>query len=82
MIYCEAEYRFRITKNGLLGGVLFANSESVSEYPGNKFVYINRGYGTGVRVKMNKYSDVNLCFDYGFGLMGSKGVFFNLGEVF
>lgn len=82
MIYDEAEYRFRVTKNGLLGGVIFANAESVSQYPDNKFEYINPGYGLGVRLKMNKYSDVNLCFDYGFGLMGSNGIFFNLGEVF
>ncbi len=82
MLYDEAEYRFRILKNGLLGGVVFANAESVSQYPGNKFQYIDPGYGAGLRLKMNKYSDVNLCFDYGFGLMGSRGIFFNLGEVF
>jgi len=82
MLYDEAEYRFRITHNGLLGGVIFANAESVSQYPSNKFEYINPGYGLGLRVKMNKYSDVNLCFDYGFGLMGSRGLFVNLGEVF
>lgn len=82
MLYDESEYRFRITNNGLLGGVIFANAESVSQYPGNKFVYIDPGYGAGIRLKMNKYSDVNLCLDYGFGLMGSNGIFFNLGEVF
>jgi len=31
---------------------------------------------------MNEFSDVNLCIDYAFGLMGSNGFFFNLGEVF
>lgn len=82
MIYDEAEYRFRITGNGLLGGVLFANAESVTQYPNNKFEYIDPGYGVGLRLKMNKYSDVNLCFDYGFGIMGSRGLFVNLGEVF
>ncbi len=82
MLYDEAEYRFGITRNGLLGGVVFANAESVSQYPGNKFQYIDPGEGVGIRLKMNKFSDVNLCVDYGFGLMGSRGFFFNLGEVF
>ena len=82
MLYDEAEYRFRITNNGLLGGVVFANAESVSEYPSNKFQYIDPGEGFGLRLKMNKYSDVNLAVDYAFGLFGSRGVFFNLGEVF
>jgi hypothetical protein len=82
MLYDEAEYRFRILKNGLLGGLLFANAESVSQYPGNRFQYIDPGEGAGIRLKMNKYSDVNLCIDYGFGLYGSRGFFFNLGEVF
>lgn len=82
MLYDEAEYRFRILNNGLLGGVVFTNVESVSQYPDNKFAYLDPGYGVGVRLKMNKYSDVNLCIDYGFGLMGSRGLFFNLGEVF
>lgn len=82
MFYDEAEYRFRITCNGLLGGVLFVNAESVSNYPQNKFTTIDPGEGFGVRLKMNKYSDVNICLDYAFGLMGSQGLFFNLGEVF
>lgn len=82
MVYDEAEYRFGITRNGLIGGVVFANAESVSNYPNNKFVTIDPGEGFGIRFKMNKFSDVNLCIDYGFGLMGSRGFFFNLGEVF
>jgi hypothetical protein len=82
MVYLESEYRFRITRNGLLGGVVFANAESISQYPDNKFQYIDPGEGIGIRIKTNKYSDVNFCFDYGFGLYGSRGWFFNLGEVF
>ncbi len=82
MVYAEAEYRFKITRRGLLGGVIFTNAESLSEYPSNKFQAIDPGYGGGLRLKMNKYSDVNLGIDYAFGLNGSKGVFFNLGEVF
>ena len=82
MVYLESEYRFPITKNGLFGGVIFANCESESEWPSNKFSYLAPGEGIGLRVKMNKHSNVNLCIDYGFGVMGSRGFFFNLGEVF
>jgi len=82
MVYLESEYRFPITKNGLFGGVVFINCESESQWPSGKFEYLAPGEGVGLRVKMNKHSDVNLCIDYGFGIMGSKGFFFNLGEVF
>jgi len=34
MLYLESEYRFGITPNGLLGGVVFANAQSFSE-PGS-----------------------------------------------
>ena len=82
MLYLETEYRFGITSNGLLGGVLFANAESFSKQLSNQFNVIAPGWGAGVRIKLNKYSNTNLCIDYGFGLNGSKGVSVNLGEVF
>jgi hypothetical protein len=82
LVYLEAEYRFGITHNGLFGGVLFSNAGSATQWPTNKFEYVDPGEGVGLRVKFNKYSDVNLCIDYAIGLYGSRGVFFNLGEVF
>jgi outer membrane protein assembly factor BamA len=82
LLYAETEYRFRILRNGLLGGVLFLNVSSLSEWPANKFERINPGYGPGVRIKMNKSSATNLCIDYGFGTGGSQGFAFNLNEVF
>jgi len=82
MVYLESEYRFPITKNGLLGGVVFVNCESESQWPSNKFEYLAPGEGLGLRIKMNRQSKVNLCIDYGFGILGSRGFFFNLGEVF
>lgn len=82
MIYDELEYRFRITKNDFLGGVIFTNAETVSEYPNDQFAKIEPANGVGLRVKFNKFSDVNVCIDYGVGTQGSKGFFFNLGEVF
>jgi hypothetical protein len=82
LLYLEAEYRFHILNNGLLGGVLFSNATAVSEWPGNKFERINPGNGVGIRIKMNKASSTNLCVDYGIGTGGSKGFIFNLNEVF
>jgi len=82
MVYLESEYRFPLTKNGLFGGVAFVNCESESQYPSGKFAYLAPAEGLGIRIKMNKKSDVNLCIDYGVGTGGSNGFFFNLGEVF
>lgn len=82
MLYDEAEYRFGITRNGLLGGVLFANIHTFSQWPGDNFKEINPGYGAGIRIKLNKFSNTNIAIDYGLGLQGSKGLFVNLGEVF
>lgn len=81
MLYLEGEYRFNITRNRLLGGVLFANAESFSSYPGNQFQKVLPGYGPGIRINFNKQSHTNLCIDYGIGQQ-SKGFFVNLGEVF
>ena len=82
MLYVEGEYRFAITRNGLLGGVLFANAESFSEQTASNFSVISPGYGAGIRVRLNKFSGTNLGLDYGFGANGSGGFFVNLGEVF
>ena len=81
-LYVETEYRFRITKNELLGGVVFANASSFTEYPGNRLEKVNPGEGFGLRIKLNKRSGTNLCIDYGIGANGSRGLIFNLNEVF
>jgi outer membrane protein assembly factor BamA len=81
-IYFESEYRFKITKNGLLGGVIFANAESFTEYPSNNFNAVLFAKGIGLRIKINKATRSNLCIDYGFGQGKSHGLFLNLGEVF
>lgn len=82
MLYTEAEYRVDLTKNGLLGGVLFVNGESFSNSPATRFQKIQPGYGPGLRIKFNKRSDTNIAIDYGIGQGGSRGFFVNLGEVF
>ncbi len=82
MLFLEAEYRFKLTSNGLFGGVVFANAQSFTEWPSNTFQTIAPAAGLGLRVKFNKYSRTNIAIDYGFGQNGSQGVFVNLGEVF
>ena len=82
LLYLETEYRFKITRHGLLGGVVFANAQSVTDWPSNKFTTVYPAVGTGLRIKFNKHSNTNLSIDYGFGLNGSNGIFINLGEVF
>jgi len=82
MLYFESEYRFGITQNGLLGGVIFANAQSFSNWPTAKFTMVAPAAGLGIRIKVNKLSRTNIAIDYGFGVKGSRGLFVNLGEVF
>ncbi len=82
MFYIENEYRFGISRNGLLGGVVFANFQYFSSDLSKEFNNVKGGYGLGIRIKLNKYSGTNLAIDYGFGEKDSRGFFVNLGEVF
>ncbi|WP_264565307.1 BamA/TamA family outer membrane protein [Flavobacterium sp. N3904] len=80
-LYFESEYRYVITNNGLIGGVLFANVVSASQFDTQNFEYWHPAAGFGLRVKFNKYSDVNVDLDFGF----SKDyftVYLNIGEMF
>jgi hypothetical protein len=82
MFYFESEYRFNISRNGFLGGVLFGNLQYFTPEISQQFQVLSPGYGGGIRLKLNKHSGANLCIDYGFGKDGSRGFFVNLGEVF
>ncbi len=82
MGYFEAEYRYRILKNGLIGGTVFGNVQSFKRDLKSHSEQLLPGYGLGLRIKMNKESSTNLSIDYGFGINGSRGFFVNLGEVF
>ena len=82
MLYFETELRFSILRSGLLGGVVFANLESLSEYPSNNFSAFQPGGGIGLRLKINKKVNTNSAIDYGFGTGGSRGLAFNLNEVY
>ena len=81
-LYLEAEYRFSLTSNGILGAVLFANAESFSGLQTGSFEGVAPAAGTGIRIRVNKHSNSNICIDYGVGINGSRGLFVNLGEVF
>ena len=82
LLYSEAEYRFGITRNRLLGGVVFVNAQSASEPGGHRFEQLAPAGGVGLRLNMNKRSGTNLTVDYGVGRQGSRGLWFNFGEVF
>jgi hypothetical protein len=80
MFYAEGEYRFDLLRNGLLGGVAFANLQSFTDV-NNDFSGINPAIGFGARIKFNKQSDTNLAFDFGFA-PDSFQFYIGLGEVF
>lgn len=82
MVYLESEYRFKITTNGLLGGVVFVNAQSFSAAQGTGLQSIQPAFGPGLRLKLNKVSRTNIAVDYGIGREGSRGVFINVGEIF
>jgi hypothetical protein len=82
MIDLETELRFNLSRNGLVGGVIFGDAESLSELGNNKFEAILPAIGLGLRIKFNKFSGTNACIDYGIGTKGSRGFVGNLGEVF
>ena len=81
-VYQEAEYRFPITRNRLLGGVVFANNQFASEPLTNQFAKAAPAAGLGLRLTTNKYTRLNLALDYAIGLNGSSGFFVNFGEFF
>ena len=94
-LYGEVEWRFRITDNGLLGGVVFANAETFAapafqatgpgwNYASEKaglLEFIRPAGGIGLRFMMNRDSRTNVALDLAFG-QDSWGVWFNAGEYF
>lgn len=84
LAYGEMEYRATLSPNGLLGMVLFLNTITVSspithEQLGNAF---DTAAGLGLRVLLNKRSRTNLCADYGWGELGSRGFYLAIQETF
>lgn len=91
-ITAEAEYRYPITKNGLLSGVAFANATTTSrdeitigtEYLEKLrlFQAIRPAGGFGLRLLLERAGRLNLGADFAFGQNGSKGFYFVVGETF
>lgn len=81
MIYGEAEQRYQLTQNGLIGLVGFINVASASEFETQTFKTWKVGAGFGLRTKFNKYSNANFALDFGFS-ENFWSVWVNLGEMF
>jgi len=81
MLYGEAEQRFQLTQNGLLGMVAFMNVSSASEFETQNFKYWQVAGGVGIRAKLNKYSNANVAIDLGFS-ENFWSVWINVGEMF
>ena len=90
-IYAEAEWRFRITDNGLLGGVVFANLSTFTRPPVSVPGYSEAGEslfehprvagGVGLRIMQNRQSRTNITLDL---TVADKtvGFYFGAGEAF
>ena len=81
MLYGETDYRFDISRNGMWGGVVFVNMQDYKELSSGEFAYLLPAAGTGVRIKFNKRSKVNLTLDFAVG-KSSFNWYLNLGEFF
>lgn len=82
-VYGETELRFTLTRDRMLGGVVFLNLQSASERGKVPlFKYMEPGFGAGLRVHFNKFSRTYVCIDYARGRYGSDGFFFALNEAF
>lgn len=77
----ELEYRRGITSDGLLGFVLFANANSVTDAAAGRFTYLHSAVGAGLRIKFNKRSGSNISLDFGHS-RSFTGIYLNLGETF
>jgi Omp85 superfamily domain len=81
--YFETEYRYPITRNNLISGVVFVNCQTAANDDFKK-VYdgYNLGGGAGLRILFQKKSRSAVCVDFSKGQCGSSGIFFGLNEVF
>ncbi|HEV3411738.1 MAG TPA: BamA/TamA family outer membrane protein [Puia sp.] len=77
----EMEYRRSITRDQLLGFVVFANMNAVTEPISHDFAYPHAAVGAGLRIKFNKHSGTNFCVDFATS-KGYWAIYLNLGEAF
>jgi hypothetical protein len=90
-LYAEAEWRFRLTRDGFLGGTVFANASTFSrpavdvaghaEPREELFATVRPAGGVGLRFMMNREARNAVTLDFAAG-QDSFGVYFGAGEVF
>ncbi|PWT78633.1 MAG: hypothetical protein C5B59_01360 [Bacteroidetes bacterium] len=77
----QAEYRVPVFWR--FGCVAFTDIGNVGRTLGDlNFDYLKFSYGGGIRIALSKVERLNLRLDYGFGLKGGSGFYFQLGEAF
>ena len=81
LTYFETEYRRDITRDGLLGFVVFANVNSITQPFDDGYSDPHLAYGGGLRIKLSKLCKTKLAIDYGRS-RGNEGISVNLGETF
>jgi hypothetical protein len=81
-IYTEVEYRFGLTRDGLLGAVGFLNLMATTMEGTGQFGKLDPGYGVGLRLKFDKRTSTNLAVDYARDRFGDGHLFFGMQEVF
>jgi hypothetical protein len=84
LAYGEIEYRGTLMKNGLLGMVAFVNATTISNLQQDEHLFesVAIAGGAGLRLLINKRSKTNLCFDFGVGKNGSRGIYLAVQETF
>ncbi len=84
LAYGEIEYRGTLMRNGLLGMVVFLNTTTVTSLDTGEHLFDSfaTAGGAGLRLLINKRSKTNLCFDFGVGKQGSRGIYLAVQEAF
>jgi hypothetical protein len=81
LLYMEGEYRSDLRDDGLLGYVVFANT-NITAGPGDgRLRGPHPAVGAGLRIKFNKRSNTNIALDFAIS-KGYSAVLLNLGEAF
>lgn len=81
LINLEAEYRRDILPSGLLGFVVFANMNTVTQPDKYWFTNFHPAAGAGIRIKFNKRSNTNIALDFGIS-KHDRIIYIDLGEAF
>jgi outer membrane protein assembly factor BamA len=81
-IYNEAEYRMRLSRDGLWGAVVFGSLTATTGQEAGAFERVDPTGGVGLRMKFNKRTASNLTVDLAWGQFQPGRLFFGMQEVF